>query len=49
MAKKPTKKKAPKKAVKKKSVKKRASKYEEKLVINGTLDDVLRASLKGLK
>ena len=41
--------KAPKKKpAKKKAPKKRAAKYEKKLIINGTLEDVLKASLKGL-
>ncbi|HTA61130.1 MAG TPA: hypothetical protein VK835_01685 [Bacteroidia bacterium] len=37
---------AKKKAAKKKPEKKRASKYEEKLSIKGTLDDVLKVSIK---
>jgi hypothetical protein len=37
-----------KKVATKKVAKKRASNYDEKLFIKGTLDDVLKASLKGL-
>lgn len=39
-------KKAPKKAVKKKESKKKQSKYDEKIIIKGDLDSVLKASLK---